>query len=316
MSNIFELLDILIIYKLNVDIVLSLRDVIMKKILIGENHSNSIARDLILKLISKIGQRKIKFLIEFEPNDYQKFEKDVKANKVKDPNFKSLVEIIGKAQSNNNITIIPIDIPWKLLLEGIQNIIKTKEANTSDVLLNKLLEKSWDDAYSVKAVVEQFIPHFEQNNEDLETLDELLKSIKLDDIFSKLNGDIREEFYKKRPIQRLRDNYFIAKINNIDEKNEEFLIILVGGLHTPALDGVMKDSKNYYFVNQPTENKIDSCINEVLASETSENRTAPVNAAPNFSFHKPSSDNSQSLQKPAAATLSTVSVLPTHPPKP
>ena len=37
----------------------------MKKILIGEDHNNSVARELILKLITKLGNSKIHFMIEF-----------------------------------------------------------------------------------------------------------------------------------------------------------------------------------------------------------------------------------------------------------
>ena len=46
------------------------------------------------------------------------------------------------------------------------------------------------------------------------------------------------------------------------------------------------------------------------------NLEAPVNTAPSSSFHKPSSANSQPLQKSAAESSSTLSSLHPHAPKP
>ncbi len=283
----------------------------MKKILIGEDHNNSFARELILKLITKLGNSKIHLMIEFEPSDYQKFVQDAMVNKVKEPSFQPLVELIKTTRSKGNITIVPIDISWKILLEGIQDKIKNQKATTADILLNELLEKSWEDVYSIKNAVASFIPNIKENKA-FKSLSDLLGSMKVDEIFSKLSGEIREEFYKKRSMQILRDKYFIEKIKMGGQANPEFLIILVGNNHFPALEMAIKTDNNHYLINLPENKNIDNFIEVILSSKTPEKQAAPSNSAPNSSFHQAQSNDQPSSLKPPdiSTTLSHASPQP------
>lgn len=275
----------------------------MKKILIGEDHENPIARELILKLINKIGQRKVQFMIEFELADYQIFVQDVKENRIDRSKFNPLSEIVNMALSNNNITIMPIDIPWDLLLEGMRQMIKNKKASTSESFLNQLLSENWEGTSGIKSVADMAITLYD--GKPISLLD-LLKndSIKLSEIikFNKdKEGKLRKDFYQKPVLKILRDKYFIDKIKNI-EGSKEFLIVLVGNLHYPNLCEWMKTSNDFYPICKPTNGDIENFMQKIFTSdEKTEKQSAPTNTASNSAFYQAQSDNNRVQHTPAAA---------------